>query len=159
MSVRQRRQLHRVVDPVSQLLPELSPRVIEPAADKQRELGIADETLLVRVGTNRVITVSATESGEWTIQEFDTITGDLVPVWSETAPLDDSMVPGMVLSAAIGSLEEQLAWTGEKELHPDVRPVLSKQLALLRQRLISSNGAFAVNDSAAASLEFEDSVG
>jgi len=159
MSVRQRRQLHRVVDSVSQLVPELSPRIIEPAADKQKALGIADETLLVRVGTNRVITVSATEKGEWTIQEFDSITGDLVPVWSETAELDDYQVPGMVLSAAVGSLEEQLAWTGDHAVHEDVRPVLSKQLALLRQRLSSTNGEIAITDSEAASLEFEESVG
>src|SRR5690606_8321991 len=147
---------NRVVDPVSRLVPELSPRIIEPAADKQRELGIADETLLVRVGTNRVITVSATENGAWNIQEFDSITGDLVPVWSETAELDDSVVPGMVLAAAIGSLEEQLAWTGDNEVHEDVRPVLSKQLALLRQRLSMATGEIAIADSSAASFEFEE---
>lgn len=159
MSVRQRRQLHRVVDPVSRLVPELSPRIIEPAADKQRELGIADETLLVRVGTNRVITVSATEKGDWTIQEFDSITGDLVPVWSETAEVPDEMIPGMVLAAAIGSLEEQLAWTGDIEVHEDMRPVLSKQLTVLRQRLTMSTGEITIADSDAASLELEDSVG
>ena len=152
MSVRQRRQLHRVVDSVSRLVPELTPRIIEPAADKQRALGIADETLLVRVGTNRVITVSATESGAWSIQEFDSITGDLVPVWSETADVPDEQIPSMVLAAAVGSLEEQLAWTGETEVHEDVRPVLTKQLGLLRQRLTGEAPV-------AASLELEDSVG
>ena len=163
MSVRQRRQLHRVVDSVSRLVPELTPRIIEPAADKQRALGIADETLLVRVGTNRVITVSATESGAWSIQEFDSITGDLVPVWSETAGVDDEYIPGMVLAAAVGSLEEQLAWTGDTEVHEDMRPVLSNQLVLLRQRLSMSTGEAAAADSdsepEAASLELEDSIG
>jgi len=159
MSVRQRRQLHRVVDSVSRLVPELSPRIIEPAPDKQRALGIADETLLVRVGTNRVITLSATEKGEWTIQEFDSITGDLVPVWSETAEVDDSVIPTMILAAAVGSLEEQLAWTGETEVHEDVRPVLSNQLAVLRQRMSMSTGEISIADSDVASLEFEDSVG
>jgi hypothetical protein len=159
MSVRQRRQLHRVVDSVSRLVPELSPRIIEPAADKQKALGIADETLLVRVGTNRVITLSATEKGEWTIQEFDSITGDLVPVWSETADVDDSVIPTMVLAAAVGSLEEQLGWTGETEVHPDMRPILSNQLAVLRQRMSMSTGEIAIADSEAASLELEDSVG
>lgn len=159
MSVRQRRQLHRVVDPVSLLVPELSPRIIEPAAEKQVELGIAEETLLVRVGTNRVITVSATESGEWNLQEFDSITGDLVPVWSETAALDDSQVPAMVLAAAIGSIEEQLAWKGEQEVHEDIRPVLTKQLTLLRQRYSTVTGGVAIATTDAASLEFEESVG
>ena len=159
MSVRQRRQLHRVVDSVSRLVPELSPRIIEPAADKQKALGIADETLLVRVGTNRVITVSATEKGDWTIQEFDSITGDLVPVWSETAAVDDEQIPGMVLAAAVGSLEEQLAWTGETEVHQDMRPVLSTQLAVLRQRLSMATGEISIADSESASLEFEESIG
>ena len=96
--------------------------------------------------------VNATEKGEWTIQEFDSITGDLVPVWSETADVPDEQIPSMVLAAAVGSLEEQLAWTGETEVHEDVRPVLTKQLGLLRQRLTGEAPV-------AESLELEDSVG
>jgi len=135
MSVRQRRQLNRVVDSVSRLVPELSPRVIEPDEDKQRELGIAEQMLLIRVGTHRMIALSPQESGNWTIMELDSQTGDLVLLWGETGPLDDDQLGPIILSAAIGSLEEQLAMDGEIQVHEDMRPVLTAQVAVLQQRL------------------------
>jgi len=155
MSVRQRRQLNRVVDSVSRLVLELSPRIIEPAADKQRELGIAEQTLLVRVGTHRMIALSPTESGQWTIQELDSQTGDLVLLWGETGDLEDDQLGPIVLSAAIGSLEEQLALDGEIQVHEDVRPVLTQQLVVLRQRLGMVTGGIVMEEN----VELEDAVG
>jgi len=159
MSVRQRRQLNRVVDSVMRLMPELSPRIIEPAADKQRELNIAEQTLLVRVGTHRMIALSPTESGQWTIQELDSLTGDLVVIWGETGDLEDDQLGPIVLSAAVGSLEEQLAMSGEIEVHEDMRPILTNQLTILRQRLSMVTGGVVVAESAEAEVEFEDAVG
>lgn len=155
MSLRQRRQLNRVVDSVSRLVLELSPRIIEPAADKQRELGIAEQTLLVRVGTHRMIALSPTESGQWTIQELDSQTGDLVLLWGETGDLEDDQLGPIVLSAAIGSIEEQLALDGEIQVHEDVRPVLTNQLTILRQRLGMVTGGIVATESA----ELQDAVG
>ena len=134
MSARQRKQLQRVSDDVSSLVPELSPRIIEPSAEVQRSLGIADETLMLRVGTHRVITLSAAENGDWSIHEFDAVTGDLVPVWGETGPLDDDQLGPIILGSAIGSLTEQLSYTGDNEVHEDIRPGLEAQLEVLKVR-------------------------
>ena len=134
MSASQRRQLERIESSVGELLPELTPRVIEPSAEKQKALGIAESTILLRVGNHRMISVNATEKGEWSIKEFDASSGDLVPIWDETGPVDDSLVAIMVLGAAVGSLQEQLEAEGDKAVHADLRGDLETLLATLRER-------------------------
>ena len=158
MSVRQRRQLNRVVDSVSRLVPELSPRIIEPAADKQRELGVAEQMLLIRVGTHRMIALSPQESGNWTIMELDSQTGDLVLLWGETGPLDDDQLGPIILSAAVGSLEEQLALDGEIQVHEDMRPVLTAQVVVLKQRLGMVTGTDVPGSHAATPGAADDAV-
>ncbi len=134
MSTRQRKQLQRVIPAIAELLPELDPRVIEPSADKQKELGIAEETLLLRVGAHRVISVSATETGGWSIKEFTAKSGDLVPIWDETGDLADEALGPILLGAAVGSLEEQLAAKGEDAVHKDLRGDVTGVLTTLRSR-------------------------
>lgn len=113
MTARQRRQLQNVENILSAMAAELTPRVIMPSADKQRELGIADETMLVPVGTRRAITASPLEKGGWSIQEFDTSGGGLVPIWKEDGELPDDLVVAVVLGAAVGSLQEQVELNGD----------------------------------------------
>ena len=144
MSTRQRKQLQRVIPAIGALLPELDPRVIEPSAEKQKELGIAEETLLLRIGPHRVISVSATESGAWSIKEFDAKSGDLVPIWEETGELSDSELGPMLLGAAVGSLEEQLAAKGDTAVHKDLRTDITGVLDLLRERQRATAGEGAV---------------
>ena len=134
MSAKQRLQLQRVEAQATALMAELDPRVILPAADKQVELGIAEETLLIPVGPRRAITMSAKEDGGWAIKEFDTSTGNLVPVWEETKELDDEKAISSALGAALVSLKAQLAFTGADALPDDQAVVMNAQLDFLEPR-------------------------
>jgi hypothetical protein len=134
MTASQRRQLQNVEDMVGAMVAELEPRVISPSAEKQKALGLADETMLFSVGPTRAITLSAAIDGGWSIKEFDTSSGDLVPIWDETGELEDTMVPAIVLGATIGSLEEQLAATGDKAVERELRDPLTTLLFILRNR-------------------------
>jgi hypothetical protein len=134
MTARQRRQLQNVEEMVGAMVAEFEPRVISPSAEIQASLGLADETMLFSVGPTRAITVCATNDGDWSIKEFDTSSGTLVPIWDETGALEDSMVASVVLGATIGSIEEQLAGKGAKAVDAELREPLTVQLALLRTR-------------------------
>ena len=134
MSAKQRLQLQRVEAQATALMAELDPRVILPAADKQVELGIAEETLLIPVGPRRAITMSAKEDGGWAIKEFDTSTGNLVPVWEETKELNDEKAISSALGAALVSLRSQLAFTGADALPDDQAIVMNAQLGFLEPR-------------------------
>jgi hypothetical protein len=137
MTASQRRQLQNVEEMVGAMVAELEPRVISPSAEKQQALGLAEETMLFSVGPSRAITVCASEDGGWSIKEFETSTGDLVPVWDETGELPDTMVASVVLGATIASLEEQLAATGDTAVANDLRAPLTTLLFILRQRHIT----------------------
>ena len=134
MSAKQRRQLQNVEAQATALMAELDPRVILPSADKQQELGIAEETLLIPVGPRRAITMSAKLDGGWAIQEFDTSSGNLVPVWQEAKDLTDEKAISSALGAAIVSLKAQLASTGAEAPPEDQAAVMTAQLALLQPR-------------------------
>ena len=135
MTANQRRQLQSVEPQTTALVAELDPRVILPSVEKQQELGIAEETLLVPVGPRRAITMNAKVDGGWTIKEFDTSSGNLVPVWEETSPLTDDLAIRAVLNAAIVSLKAQLAFTDSDALPDDQAAVMNAQLTILEPRL------------------------
>ncbi len=116
------------------MVAELEPRVILPSAEKQKALGIAEETMLIPVGPRRAITACATASGEWSITEFDTSSGDLVPLWQEKGELDEGLVIAVVLGAAVGSLQEQLELTGADAVAAEQREQLTFQHAVLKAR-------------------------
>jgi hypothetical protein len=128
MTAKQREQLQGVENILSAMVAELQPRVILPSADKQLALGIAEETMLVPVGARRAITASPLEKGGWSIQEFDTSTGGLVPIWKEDGDLSDELVIAVVLGAAVGSLQEQVELGGED------KPALESLHTLLKAR-------------------------
>ena len=134
MSAKQRLQLQRVEAQATALMAELDPRVILPAADKQAELGIAEETLLIPVGPRRAITMSAKEDGGWAIKEFDTSTGNLVPIWEDAKDLNDEKAITSALGAALVSLKAQLAFTGADALPDDQAVVMNAQLSFLEPR-------------------------
>jgi hypothetical protein len=113
MTAKQRSQLQGIENVLSAMVAELQPRVIMPDASKQKALGIADETMLVPVGNRRAITANATPKGGWAIQEFDTSSGELVPIWKEDGELTDELVIAVVLGAAVGSLQEQIELGGD----------------------------------------------
>jgi hypothetical protein len=113
MTAKQRRQLQNVENILSAMVAELQPRVIMPAADKQKALGLAEETMLVPVGKGRALTASPLDKGGWSIQEFDTSSGGLVPIWKEDGDLPDDLVIAVVLGAAVGSLQEQVEQGGD----------------------------------------------
>ena len=108
MTANQRSQLRSIENTLSAMVAELQPRVILPDADKQNALGLAEETMLVPVGARRAITASPMGMGEWSIQEFDTSGGALVPMWKEEGELTESLLIAAVLGAAVGSLQEQI---------------------------------------------------
>ncbi len=95
------------------MVSELQPRVILPDADKQKELNLAEETMLVPVGARRAITASPMGAAGWSVQEFDTSSGALVPIWKEDGELTESLVIAVVLGAAVGSLQEQIEQGGD----------------------------------------------
>ncbi len=141
MSARQRRQLDRVVDAVARLIPELEPRVIDPTPEKQAKLGLAENALLARVGTYRSVTLSPLESGAWSIKEFDSRNGDLEEVYEEIGDVPDHLIGALFLAAAIGSIEEQLSWTGDNAVHEEIRPVLQGLSTTLQERYSIVSGA------------------
>ena len=108
MTANQRSQLRSIENTLSAMVAELQPRVILPDADKQKELGLAEETMLVPVGARRAITASPMGNAGWSIQEFDTSAGTLIPIWKEDGELTESLVISVVLGAAVGSLQEQI---------------------------------------------------
>lgn len=128
MTAKQRSQLQAIENVLSAMVAELAPRVIMPNPEKQRLLGIADETMLVPVGSRRAITVCANTSGGWLIKEFETTTGALVPMWEESGDLTDDLVIAVVLGAAVGSLQEQI------ELDEPDKPELEPLHAVLKAR-------------------------
>lgn len=132
MTAKQRLQLQRVEAKATALMAELDPRVILPAADKQAELGIAEETLLVPVGPRRAVTMSANEDGGWAIKEFDTSTGNLVPVWDDSKADTDEKAITSALGASIESLKSQLA----SDVPADQAQVMQAQLAILQPRFV-----------------------
>jgi hypothetical protein len=134
MSAGQDNPMEAVAQSVTDLVPELEPRLIDPSPETQSELGIVGEMLLARVGASRVIAVAASNRGSWTIKEFDTASGDLDVVWSEDGAVSDDQVPSLVLAAAIGSLEEQLTWKGATAIGKAIRPAVTNLLDTLRGR-------------------------
>lgn len=130
MTAKQRLQLQRVEAKATALMAELDPRVILPAADKQAELGIAEETLLIPVGPRRAVTMSANNDGGWAIIEFDTSSGNLVPVWNDSKADTDEKAIASALGASIDSLKTQLA----DEVPEDQAQVMQAQLAILEPR-------------------------
>ena len=116
------------------MVAELSPRVVVLSAEKQAELGLAEEVLLIPVGRRRAITVSAQGNGHWSVKEFDTSAGTLVSLWEESGELRDDLVVSVVLGASVGSLEEQLALSGLDAVAESEREHTEQVLALLRSR-------------------------
>lgn len=116
------------------MVAELEPRVILPSAEKQKALGIAEETMLIPVGARRAITACPTATGDWAITEYDTSSGDLVPLWQEKGALDEGLVIAVVLGAAVGSLQEQLELSGAEAITGEQREQLTFQHAVLKAR-------------------------
>jgi len=144
MNAGQRRQLSTVGALVFAQLGELSPRVIEPSKEKQKELGVADATMLFRVGSFRVITVFPIETNSWNLKEFDSESGELVRLSDETAPVLEAEVPAWVLRAVIASIESQLAGYASdghpSEAHEESAAVIARLLPKLQQRLVTASG-------------------
>lgn len=134
MNAKQKHQLQGVEEILLAMVAELSPRVIQLAADKQAELALSEENFLIPIGQRRAITVSALENGHWLVKEFDTSAGTLIPVWEESGELTYALVVSVVLGACVGSLEEQLAFTGAAAVPAEQRPPMEQVLALLRSR-------------------------
>ena len=142
MSAGQRRQLNKIAAPITALLAELDPHIIDPSREKQRALGIADATMLLRVGLYRVITVHAVDRGSWNVKEFDSESGELVQLHDKIAQVSDSEVPLWVLKATVSSIESQLEnyrlvgfATAE---HEQSYTVLGRLLAVLQNRVIKN---------------------
>ncbi len=145
MTANQRSQLRSIENTLSAMVAELQPRVILPDDEKQKALDIAEETMLVPVGRRRAITASPMGNGGWSVQEFDTSSGGLIPIWREDGELTESLLIAVVLGAAVGSLQEQI------ELDGDDRPALELLHALLKARHTQ------LIEQGLESFEFEDS--
>ena len=142
MSAGQRRQLNKVATPITALLAELDPHIIDPSKEKQKALGIAEATMLLRIGIYRVISVYAVDRDTWNLKEFDSESGALVQLSDETARIADSAVPLWVLKSTVASIEDQLASyrtagfaTAE---HEQSAAVLGRLLAVLQNRVIKN---------------------
>ena len=116
------------------MVAELSPRVIMPTPEKQEELGIAEETMLIPVAKRRAITLNANLEGGWSVKEFDTTAGTLIPVWARETERPGDVVIEVVLAAAIKSLGDQLAVVGDDAVAVGERPQLKALLKLLEDR-------------------------
>ena len=134
MTAKQSRQLQAVEEIVSAMVSELSPRVILPSEEKQAELGIAEETMLIPVGNRRAITLNATLDGGWSIKEFDTSTGALVPLSTQEVGFGGDLVVAALLAATIKSLQEQLAAAGADAVTAGERGQLTPVYKLLQSR-------------------------
>jgi hypothetical protein len=134
MTALQKRQLQNLEELVSAMVAELSPRIILPTEDKQAALGIAEETLLIPVAKRRAITLNANLDGGWSVKEFDTSAGTLIPVWEHESELGGELIIEVVLAAAVKSLKEQLAVMGEDAVAVDERPQLTQIYKLLQAR-------------------------
>jgi hypothetical protein len=134
MDAKQKHQLQGVEEILLAMVAELSPRVIQLTAEKQAELGVSEESFLIPIGSRRAITVSVMPNGHWMVKEFDTGAGTLIPVWQESGELTYALVVSVVLGAAIGSIEEQLAFTGATAVPLTQRAQMEQILALLRSR-------------------------
>ena len=132
MTSLQKRQLQSLEDLVSAMVAELSPRVILPTVDKQEELGIAEETMLIPVAKRRAITLNANADGSWAVKEFDTSSGALIPLWEQDKAVSGEVIIEVVLAAAVKSLAEQLGATDA--VAADERPQLAHILRLLQAR-------------------------
>ena len=133
MTAKQKRLLQGVEEIVGAMVAELNPRVIVASEEKQAELGIAEETMLIPVGPRRVITLCATEAGDWSLKEFDTNTGSLVQVREEVGDLGNNLV-GAVLGAVVTSLQWQLALRGADSVTTEARIEIKRNLAELEPR-------------------------
>jgi hypothetical protein len=134
MTASQRRQLQGLEDIVTAMVAELSPRVILPTPEKQEELGIAEETMLIPVAKRRAITLNANLDGGWSVKEFDTSAGTLIPVWARETERSGDIVIEVVLAAAVNSLKQQLAVVGNDAVAVDERPQLKAVLKVLEDR-------------------------
>ena len=134
MTASQRRQLQGLEDIVTAMVAELSPRVILPTPEKQEELGIAEETMLIPVAKRRAITLNANLDGGWSVKEFDTSAGTLIPVWARETERSGDIVIEVVLAAAVNSLKQQLAVVGNDAVAVDERPQLKSVLKVLEDR-------------------------
>jgi len=113
---------------------ELSPRVILPTPEKQEELGIAEETMLIPVAKRRAITLNANLDGGWSVKEFDTSAGTLIPVWTRETERGGEIVIEVVLASAVSSLKAQLTATGYEAVADNERPQLAQVLSVLERR-------------------------
>lgn len=149
MNAGQRRQLNNVVLPVHDVVAEFTPRIIEPSKEKQKALGVADYTLLFRVGAYRVLTLFPVDRDTWSFKEFDSESGELVLLHDETTKVPESDVASRVLSATITSIQDQLASYRDNGFpspaHAESAAVIARQLAVLQQRAITRDGRVTVS--------------
>ena len=134
MTALQKRQLQNLEELVSAMVAELSPRVILPTEDKQAELGIAEETMLIPVAKRRAITLNANLDGGWSVKEFDTSAGTLIPVWEHESEVGGEQIIEVVLAAVVKSCKEQLDAQGADALVGDERKHLEEIFQLLSNR-------------------------
>ena len=134
MSARSDNPMDTVAQAVTDLVPELEPRLIDPSPEMHSQLGVVGEMLLARVGATRVISVASSKTGSWIVSEFDTAGGSLNVMWTEDGDVSDEQIPSLVLAAAVGSLEEQLAVSGEGAINADIRPAVTGLMESLRDR-------------------------
>ncbi|MGV8884672.1 MAG: hypothetical protein ACOH1T_03665 [Microbacteriaceae bacterium] len=161
MNSGQRRQLNVAITPVHELIAELSPTIIEPSKEKQKALGVADFTMLFRIGVTRIITLYPIELNHWNLKHFRSDAGELSVLREEDLFMADAGIPARALVEGIAAIDEQLEdyRTGgiPDPDHDRINTTLQRLVTVLRNR--QALGAAAPDASALVSSsegDFDD---
>jgi len=161
MNSGQRRQLNVAITPVHELIAELAPTVIEPSKEKQKELGVADFTMLFRIGVSRFVTIYPIELNHWNLKYFRSEAGVLSTLKNEELYLPDAGIPARALAEAIVAVEDQIADYRKNGIpdpeHDRVNTALVRLLPVLRNRQVANSaGPAAATKVDVDDTEFDD---
>lgn len=160
MNSGQRRQLNVAITPVHELIAELAPTIIEPSKEKQKELGVADFTMLFRIGVTRIVTIYPIELNHWNLKHFRSDAGALSLLRSEELYLADAALPPRALAEAIAAMEEQVEEYRTQGIpdpnHDRINTALVRLLPVFRKRLAIGVAAAAASSTAPPKATVED---
>jgi hypothetical protein len=154
MNAGQRRLLSAFSATAQTAIVELTPRIIEPSKQVQKDLNLPDVAMLFQIGSYRAVAVYPAERDFWAIKEFDGSSGALVPLRETGVTVLPENAAKWLIHTAMDSMDDQLArYQVEGVPDPDheaSRVIIARQRVVLEQRLTATT-AGATGDATAGS--------
>ena len=162
MNAGQRRLLSAFSATAQTAIIELTPRIIEPSKEVQKNLNIPEVAMLFQIGNYRAVAVYPAERDFWAVKEFDSSTGTLVPLRETGVTVPPQNAAKWLILTAMDSMDDQLAryqvdCVPEPE-HEKSRLTIDRHRAVLEQRL-TADATGSVGDAVAGTDSDDEYLG